>query len=147
MIQRIQSIFLLVASACSFALFGLPFASVKETVQGSALFSNDTVYNLSDSTALLIIYALAGLLAFGAIFLFKSRTQQKTVARIAAVFNLIGIVLALVLFIQDGVMQTSTTPNDGMGLYTPIIGFVLILLAVRAIGKDEKLVRGMDRLR
>ena len=147
MIQRIQSIFLLVASACSFALFGFPFASVDKTVANSALFSNDTVYNLSDNMALLIVYVIAGLLAFGAIFLFKNRNQQKSIARVAAVFNLIGIVLAVVFFMKDSVMDSGVTPNDGLGLYTPIIGFVLILLAVRAIGKDEALVRGMDRLR
>jgi peptidoglycan/LPS O-acetylase OafA/YrhL len=147
MIQRIQSIFLLIASACSFALFGFPFASVDKTVENSALFSNDMVYNLSDNMILLIVYVLAGLLALGAIFLFKNRNQQKTVARVAAVFNLIGIVLAIVFFVKDSVMDSGVTPNDGLGLYTPIVGFILILLAVRAIGKDEELVRGMDRLR
>ena len=147
MIQRIQSIFLLIASACSFALFGFPFASVDKTVENSALFSNDTLYNLSDNMILLIVYVLAGLLAFGAIFLFKNRNQQKTVARVAAVFNLIGIVLAIVFFVKYSVMDSGVTPNDGFGLYTPVIGFILILLAVRAIGKDEALVRGMDRLR
>jgi peptidoglycan/LPS O-acetylase OafA/YrhL len=147
MIQRIQSIFLLFASACSFALFGFPFASVDKTVENSALFSNDTVYNLSDNIALLIVYVIAGLLAFGAIFLFKNRSQQKSLARVAAVFNLIGIALAVFFFTQDNVMSSGVTPNDGIGLYTPIVGFVLILLAVRAIGKDDKLVKSMDRLR
>jgi peptidoglycan/LPS O-acetylase OafA/YrhL len=147
MIQRIQSIFLLFASACSFALFGFPFASVDKTVENSALFSNDTVYNLSDNIALLIVYVIAGLLAFGAIFLFKNRSQQKSLARVAAVFNLIGIALAVFFFTQDNVMSSGVTPNDGIGLYTPIVGFVLILLAVRAIEKDDKLVKSMDRLR
>lgn len=147
MIQRIQSIFLLLASACSFALFGFPFASVDKIVENSALFNNDTMYNLSDNTVLLIVYVLVGLLAFGAIFLFKNRNQQKLVARVAAVFNLIGIALAIVFFMKDSVMDSGIMPNDGVGLYTSIVGFVLILLAVRAIGKDEELVRGMDRLR
>ncbi len=147
MIQRIQSIFLLLASACSFALFGLPFATVKEQVADSALFATDTVYNLNDSTALLGIYVVAGLLALVAIFLFKNRKQQVVVARIAAVVNLIGIVLAIVMFIQDSVMESTVTPDDGLGLYTPIIGFVLNLLAIRAIQKDDKLVKSMDRLR
>lgn len=147
MIQRIQSIFLFLASACSFSLFGLPFANVEEKVANSALFSNDTVYNLSDSTALLGVYVLAGFLALAAIFLFKNRKQQTVVARIAAVVNLIGIILAVVLFMQDPVMESSVTPDDGLGLYLPILGFVLNLLAIRAIGKDEKLVKSMDRLR
>lgn len=147
MIQRIQSIFLLVASACSFALFGLPFASVKETVQGSSLFSNDTVYNLNDNMILLAVYVITGLLAFGAIFLFKNRSQQKTVARIAAIFNVIGIALAIVFFMQDSIMDTAIMPEDGLGIYTPIVGLVMVLLAVRAIGKDDNLVRSMDRLR
>lgn len=147
MIQRIQSIYLFIASACSFALFGFPFASVDKEIADSALFSNDTVYNLSDNTALLAIYVLAGVVALVAIFLFNNRSRQKSVARVAAVFNLIGIALAVILFMQDSVMDSGVTPDDGIGLYTPIVGFVLILLAVRAIGKDEKTVRSMDRLR
>ncbi|MFK7950844.1 MAG: DUF4293 domain-containing protein [Saprospiraceae bacterium] len=147
MIQRIQSIYLLVAAACSFALFGFPFASVESKVADSALFSNDMVYNLSDNIALLAIYCLAGVVALVAIFLYNNRNRQKLVARVAAVFNLIGIVLAVILFMQDSVMDSGVTPNDGIGLYTPIVGFVLILLAVRAIGKDENMVRSMDRLR
>lgn len=136
MIQRIQSIFLFIASACSFVLFGFPFASVEKEVADSTLFSNDTVYNLNDNTALLIVYIIAGLLAFGAIFLFKNRNQQKTVARVAAAFNLIGIALAILFFMQDNVMDSGVTPNGGLGLYTPIVGFVLILLAVRADRKS-----------
>jgi peptidoglycan/LPS O-acetylase OafA/YrhL len=147
MIQRIQSIYLLVASACSFALFGFPFASVDKKVADSALFSNDTVYNLSDNTALLAIYVLTGVVAFAAIFLFSNRNRQKTVAGVAAVFNLIGIAFAVIVLMQDSVMDSAAVPNYGIGLYTPILGLILILLAVRAIAKDEKMVRSMDRLR
>jgi peptidoglycan/LPS O-acetylase OafA/YrhL len=93
------------------------------------------------------MYVIAGLLSFGAIFLLKNRGQQKSLARVAAVFNLVGIALAVFFFTQDNVMSSGVTPNDGIGLYTPIVGFVLILLAVRAIGKDDKLVKSMDRLR
>jgi len=146
-IQRIQSIFLLLASACSFALFGLPFATVQEKVADSALFATDTLYNLNDSTALLGIYVVAGLLALVAIFLFKNRKQQTLIARIAAVVNLVGIVLAVLLFMKDGVMESAVSPDDGLGLYTPVIGFILNLLAIRAIQKDDKLVKSMDRLR
>jgi hypothetical protein len=48
---------------------------------------------------------------------------------------------------QDSVMQSGVTPDDGLGLYTPIVGLVLSLLAARFIKKDENLVKSMDRLR
>ncbi|MFK7947737.1 MAG: DUF4293 family protein [Saprospiraceae bacterium] len=84
-------------------------------------------------------------MALDTIFLFNNRNRQKSVTRVETVFNLIGIVLAVVVFMQDSVMDSGITPEDGIGLYTPIVGFVLILLAVRTIGKDEKTVRSMDR--
>jgi peptidoglycan/LPS O-acetylase OafA/YrhL len=147
MIQRIQTLFLLLAAICSFLLFAFPFASVPAKVENSALFSNDTVYNLSDNYALLAFYALVGVIALAAIFLFNNRPRQIMVGKVAMGIHLLAIILTIVFFSQDAVMQSETTPNDQLGLYAPIIGLVMLILAVRAIQKDEKLVKSMDRLR
>jgi len=37
--------------------------------------------------------------------------------------------------------------NDGLGIYPPIVALIFAVLAGRAIGKDDKLVKSMDRLR
>lgn len=146
MIQRIQSIFLLLASLATFGLFGLPFASTPNAVGQSSLFG-DTIYNLNDSIPLMIIFGVGGLLAFGAIFLFKNRKLQSNLGRFALIANIIGLVLAIILFYQDMNTLGATEPSDEAGVYMPFIAVVFLGLALRFIGKDEKLVKSMDRLR
>ena len=146
MIQRIQSIFLLLASAAGFGLFGLPFATTPKTVAESSLFS-DAVYNLNDHVALLSLFAVAGGLALIAIFLFKNRPLQLNLTRLSIVANVVGLVIAVVFIMQDGTNLSGIEPNDGVGAYLPFAFLVFAILALRAIGKDEKLVKSMDRLR
>jgi len=149
MIQRIQTIFLALAAAANLSVFGLPFAEVNEKIANSTLFTNDLLYNFQDNIVLLIAYALSGVLALVAIFLFKNRKQQMLVTRLAAVATIISIVLTVVFFWKDyQTMATNTAVDDGIGAYTPIVGVILLFLANFYIGKDEKLVRSSyDRLR
>jgi len=146
MIQRIQTLFLLLASGSAFGLFALPFAQTNETVSTSDLFS-DGLYTIQDNIGLLSIFAAAGLLSFIAIFMFKKRKNQLLLSRIAIVANIIGLVLAVLLFMQDQETLGNVTPDDGMGLYLPIVFLLFGFLAQRFIQKDEKLVQSMDRLR
>ena len=146
MIQRIQSIFLFLASLATFGLFGLPFASTPNAINASTIFG-DTIYNLQDHIALLIIFGLGGLLALVAIFLFKNRKLQLNLGRVALIANIIGLLLAFALFYNDSGNLGTVEPNDEAGLYMPFIAVVFLGLALRFIGKDEKLVKSMDRLR
>jgi len=146
MIQRIQTIYLILASGAAFGLLALPFASTTNAVAASTLFA-DGMYNLQDNIGLLVLFAGAGLLSLIAVFLFKNRKTQSLLGRFSIVANIIGLVLAIILFMQDRDALGAATPEDGMGLYLPIVFLVFGLLAQRAINKDEKLVRSMDRLR
>jgi len=149
MIQRIQSIFLFLASAACFALFGLPFASTDKPVANSELFS-DAAYQITDHIALIILFAGSGLLSLAAIFLFNNRPLQINLSRVAFIAAIIGFVLGIILFLNDGMVQNGDNlpaPSDGIGSALPILSGILILLAMRAINKDEKLVRSSDRLR
>lgn len=146
MIQRIQSIFLFLASASAFGLFGLPFAQTNVQVEQSSIFA-DALYNLNDHIALMILFGLAGVLALVSIFLFNNRKTQMLVGRLAVVANVIGFFLALGLFMQDRETLGAAVPDDGLGLYLPIVFLVFGVLALYYINKDEKLVRSADRLR
>ncbi len=147
MLQRIQSLFLFLAGGASFGLFGLPFASTDENVVQSAIFG-DSLYNLNDHIALIIFFALAGVLSLVAIFLFKNRPLQLKLGRFAFIANLIGLILAVVLFFQDSPTLGRMEVEDELGLFLPILSLIFILLGLRFIGKDEKLVRSsLDRLR
>lgn len=146
MIQRIQSIFLLLASLASFGLFGLPFASTPDAVTKSTIFG-DALYNLQDHIGLLVVFGLSGLLALVAIFLFKNRKLQLNLSRFALIANVIGLILAIVLYYNDSGTLGAVDPNDEAGLYMPFIAVVFLGLALRFISKDEQLVSSMDRLR
>lgn len=149
MIQRIQSIFLFLAAGAELSVLGLPFASVERQIANSTLFTNDLLYNVQDNIILLIAYALAGVLALGAIFLYKNRPRQALVTRIAAIVSILAVVITVFVFWRDySTLSSSVDPDDGIGAYLPFVGIVFLILANRYIGKDEKLVKSSySRLR
>lgn len=151
MIQRIQSIFLLLASGSAFSLFANPMSFFEvDNTQGTSADSPlaDGIFNIHDNIIMLIVVVLAGLLAFAAIFLFKNRKQQMTASRLVIVLSVLMTVLAGILFYLDFKLLTGGTEVEvGFGILSPILTLIFSFLALRFIGKDEKLVRSMDRLR
>ena len=93
------------------------------------------------------MFGLAGLLAIISIFLFNNRKLQLRLIIFAFIANLLGVVLAIVFYMQNSQDIGETIVNDGVGMYLPLASFILLLLAYRYINKDENLVRSMDRLR
>lgn len=135
MIQRIQSIWLLLAGAASIATLKLSFYSN----------NNGKVVNpeLTGSTSFLIlILAVAvALTAFIAIFLYKNRKKQIQI-------TLLGLFLQIVTLVMYFVQVKNYEP--GNFTLTSVVSFiipVLFILAWLGIRKDEKLVKSMDRLR
>ena len=146
MIQRIQSLFLFLAAACAFGLFGLPFASMAEPIAQSDIFA-DGIYNIMDHIGTMVLFGLAGALALVSIFLFNNRKLQMSLSRFAIISNVIGFILAIVLFYNERATMGPQDPDDQLGIFLPILFIVFALLALRFIGKDDKLVKSMDRLR
>ncbi|MEL6987484.1 MAG: DUF4293 domain-containing protein [Bacteroidota bacterium] len=145
MIQRIQTLFLLIAALSFVALFKLPFAT--STAKIGEIFS-DGIYNLNDHTLLLGLTVLGILIALGNIFLFKNRPLQMRLSYLLVVVAVCLGALSLMYFMgatKD--MQANQEVHDKAGLYMPIIGVVFGILASVFIRKDENLVRSSDRLR
>ena len=136
MIQRIQSLWLLLAAACAFAGFKFPYYS------GSKL--NDiTLHELTGTANILLMITtiVVGGLALITIFLFKNRTLQLRLC-------VLGILLeALLIFLYYREVETFV---QGTYALTAILHSVIVLsfvLAARGIKKDSKLVKDSDRLR
>ena len=146
MIQRIQTVFLFFAAACGFGSLAVPFATTPATIQNSALFS-DATYSVQDNIGLLVLFAVAGALATAGIFLFKNRPLQLKICRFAIIANVLGLILAVILFWQNLNSMGDVMPDDGAGAYLPFVFLVFGVLALRFIRKDENLVKSMDRLR
>lgn len=147
MIQRIQSLFLLLAAACAFCLFAFPFGTTSSPVADNTLYQ-DAEYNIMDSPALLGLFCVAGGLAFISIFLFNNRKTQIMLGRFAIIANIIGFVLVIVFYINNSEGLTPGQDQENIvGFSLPIAFLVFAFLALRFISKDEKLVDSMDRLR
>lgn len=136
MIQRIQSLWLLLASACAFASFKFPYYS---GVNAKGLSAYEL--NATENFLLLVTTAIVGVLALFNIFLFKKRTLQLRL-------SVLGILLeAVLIFLYYREVKTFT---QGTYSLTAILHSIIVLafvLAARSINKDEKLVKDSDRLR
>ncbi|GLR16652.1 DUF4293 domain-containing protein [Portibacter lacus] len=144
MIQRIQTIFLFLASASFFGLFGVPLATSNDTMAG--IFA-DKIYNIFDNPVLLGITIVGGLLALITIFLFKNRPLQKKLVYGVMTMGIIFIIVALLLVFQDNQSDLTANINEQFGIGLPILAILFGIFANRYIGKDDKLVKSMDRLR
>lgn len=145
MLQRIQSIFLLLTSGAFFSLFAVSFASSDKTAVG--IFA-DQLYNVMDNPILIAMTVLGGALALINIFLFRNRPLQLRLGYLLIVLSILLPLVAVLLMYNEGSLNAPDVAiDDGLGIYLPIIALITTILAVRFINKDNKLVKSMDRLR
>ena len=145
MIQRIQSVFLLVAAIALAALFKYPVA---ESSASGTPFFDDQLFSISDHPILLGLTAIAALGCLISIFFYKNRVLQIRIATISMIATLfLGIVAIWLIYSNASSWAETMSINDGIGLYLNILAFVMIILANVFIKKDENTVRSMDRLR
>ena len=136
MIQRIQSIWLLLAAACAFATFKFPYYSGDK-------INDPLLHELNaTSTLLLMITTIAiGMLALITIFLFKKRALQLRLC-------VLGILLeAVLIFLYYREVSTFTNGNLSLTALLHGITVLAFVLAGRGISKDSKLLKESDRLR
>lgn len=136
MIQRIQSIYLLVVVLVSGALpFWLPLWTDQESNQ---IYAKDELLILGG-------FGVVSVLALIAIFLFKNRKNQFVVNRLNMIFNL--FLLGFFVYRSLTLSGETTVSEKGIGMLLPIVSIVFLVLANKAIKKDEDLVKSVDRLR
>ena len=153
MIQRIQTIFLLLAAGSLGTLF-IPSVSIGDFNQPNAEIpaSSDGYLNIFDDKILLVLTIIGLVIAFVSIFLYKTRPNQirLTWVSVLSSLGLMGISIFETKTQTDMVQQAAYTGsfNPSFIAYIPMvlaIGFGW--LAIRNIRKDELLVRSADRLR
>lgn len=150
MLQRIQTVFLLLASVCMLVATVTPLATFAYNgnpvvFEAMGMYQNG---NLESSTwGLFALGAISSLLALGTVFLFKTRMLQIRVS----IFN---IVVMLGFYLYFGFLLFRINPEAqlqfqkvGIGIIMPVIAIILTILAIRKIGADEFLVRSLNRLR
>jgi len=144
MLQRIQTLYLLLSAILS---GGIAFVvSFWKDNAGKEFFLLDLFQEIDwKLSSLLIVFVLSAILSLISIFNFKDRKRQIVINRLNIVVNfyLLGVIVYHLLSLP-GESQIS---EKGIGLFIPELVIVLLVLANRAIQKDERLVKSVDRLR
>ncbi len=139
MLQRLQSIWLLLAAGFNAITFRFPFYSgdwTKDLLPGFIV-----ELNARTTIWLSILTVITAALAFVTIFLFDNRKLQLKLTY-AGIF--LSVVLLTVYIIEMGNFLTGNVAIWAV-FYFAILG--CFILAARGILKDEKLIKSMDRLR
>jgi len=144
MIQRIQTVYLLLSVTATVALFFFPVwtnSTVTEQVSIGSVGAGTHIF-------LMLFGGITTLIQVITIFLFNQRKRQITFCRISILLNVLFLVLAFVLINQEKSNSSGFSIQDlRVGAVLPVLSVILLSLAIRNIRKDEALVRSMDRLR
>lgn len=138
MLQRIQSVWLLLAAGFNAITFKVPFYS------GDYIHDNFlAVVDLNATTTiwLTILSVITALLAFISIFLFRNRKLQLRLT-ILGTFLTLGLLTAYILLLDDFI---GGTISIWCVFYFAML--VCYVFAIRGIRHDEKLIKSMDRFR
>lgn len=138
MLQRIQTIWLLLASVAGFASLEFSFYSGNKLVDNVKQFIN---LNARENIFILILTVSIAVAALVTIFLFKDRKMQLKVT--------VGVLAVSLINIGLYYLQMKNFIEGNLDL-TALIVFsipVFLILAGRGIWKDEQLVKSVDRLR
>lgn len=141
MIQRIQSLWLLLAAICGGLAFQFPFYSGTRMLGVPPQPTPEVEMTATFSIPIIIFMAIAVVGSVHALFSYYKRKHQFMVTLISMISSIIALVL---LF-----MATSEFEGGGVRIES-LLYFavpVFLFLAARGISKDEKLVKSMDRLR
>ena len=145
MIQRKQSIWLLLAALLNAAVFLGANFSIETRIQNVLQTNKYSVLQHLPSTLFILAAIVLSLIA---IFLFRKRPLQMKISLIALLATMAYCFINW-MRIKEIFANNKMISNYSFGLasITPYFAIVFILLACLGIQKDEKLVKSLDRLR
>lgn len=155
MIQRIQTLYLLFATVLLAITFFAPLATFSTEAGVTVFRSYELVHpdGVSESTVYIMFLALLAMVVpFGTIFRYKNRMQQIRFGVVEVVL-LLGLIVveAIYCFRFDALFKAAApqiySVELKLPLFFPIVALIFVWLAIRAIFRDEMLVRAADRIR
>lgn len=159
MIQRIQTVYLLVAALVIFGLFLFPYVNYSDLVGLGKNVKVTGIYGVSAGQPVheggfgyilqSIVTVVLGLLPLFTIFKFRQRKVQ---------ILLIWIEMVAIIFFGIWLYSSASTHlatvsqflgagNIGVGFFLLPIAIIFCALALGGVRRDEKLIRSADRLR
>lgn len=158
MIQRIQSVYILLALVAGALTFFLPFAHFYAGEVQIAEYAMFGAFNVQSDTfemanpfpfPMWIMATLTILMTIFALVSYKKRTVQMKLVRLGFLMN-----LSFIVYLFFAIDKVNAELYEGSmdilyhtGFYMPVIAVVFLFLAQRGIKSDEALVKSLDRLR
>jgi hypothetical protein len=136
MIQRLQTVWLLLASAFAFLSMKFPFYYI-----GTHPELTSDQFNATNNMILLILTSILATLCLFTVFVFKQRKLQFWLTMFAIIISALNIFLYF--------NYKKDYAGGGLAL-TSVFVFAIplfLIFAARGISKDQKLIKSMDRLR
>lgn len=136
MLQRIQTIYLLLAAGISGGLIYV--FEVWKSSDGTKIFADDINYVFA-------AFLVSVFLSIISLFRYKNRKSQFMLGRLNIILNF--FLLGFFVYQSLNVSGETAVSEKGIGMLLPIFSIVFLALANKAIKKDEDLVKSVDRLR
>lgn len=152
MIQRIQTLYLLAIAAMMATAVFTPLAyfvagADEYLLYAFSLKGGETTFS---TLYMGIVVALAAIIPFVTIFLYKNRMLQIRLCAVELVL-LVGSVIFMAIYYYLGGRMFSqlefNTQGFRIAIIFPVVSLILDYLAMRAIFHDEMLVRSLNRIR
>lgn len=157
MIQRIQSVYLFLASLILSISFFFPiaeFIGVKDSLVlyvykvVSLVPGSTNIYDLMFVMPLLAMVSLVVVFSFVTIFLYKNLSGQLKIIRFLML--LIAVMIGVIFLYYYDILELASgaMPNFvQVGAFAPLLSLIFLFLAYKGVLKDLKKIRSADRLR
>jgi len=157
MIQRIQTVWLLASAVVLLGLFVFPYVSyidlvgLGKRIMVTGVYSSVNNASVRESMTWLkaVMVALVAIYPVFIVFFYKNRKKQIRYALIEILLIvLLGVwMLCSANALLGEISQRVGVGNIGVGFFLLPIAIVFLVMAIRAIRRDEKLLKSADRLR
>lgn len=156
MLQRIQTVYLLLAGIAVLCMLGFPLAAYYITdteyyvlsALGMESASGERIELSANWAFFSAIVVIAALIIYS-VFQYKKRNHQLKIIR-GAYLLLAGLLVGMYFLIEKNAQAAEITAYElhyGISYFLPIVTIIFLFLASRSIRKDEELVKSLDRLR
>jgi len=136
MLQRIQTLYLIAAIGSMLGLYAFFPELIGE--DGSVYLSNKDPLFAGLILGIVVFIVIS-------IMTFKKRQTQFVLNRLAIILNF--VLLGVYVYKSLTLPGEGFTSEKGIGMLFPVISIVFLVLANKAIKRDEDLVKSVDRLR
>lgn len=155
MIQRIQSLFLLMTTLMSLLFLKGSYLNfidksgsvIKVTFTGLLRITEgqnfELIQNLLPLTVLLVLIPVLSLLT---IFIFKNRTIQLWLS-LSLIILISGFIIVSIYYSSTVISELGAEIIPGFKMFIPVLMLILAILAYLGIKKDDRLIKSYDRLR